>query len=1005
MGWNLFSYERTNAIQPKEFPMKSLILALLSCLLALPATAQDRPPPALMVKTGEASKPLLLKRVAVDARILGNVAETRLTLTFGNPLDRDLAGDLYIPLPEGSTVSGYALDIAGVMVDGVVVEKDKARQVFEIEVRKGVDPGLVEWVKGNTFKTRVYPIPAGGSRTVMIRYVSEVLPVNGVSRYRLPLDYRDPVDELSIRVEVVKPGAAPAVEAGGPEGLTFDAWRDSFVAEAVVKGKPLTEDLVIRLPIPPAESAAVEVAPDGTCFVQVLDTPKPPGVVQKGKLSRVTILWDASGSRGATDHAREIGLLGKWFSKLPGKVKVDLVLFRHATETRRFTVKKGNAEALLEFLGKVAYDGGTQMGALSPASGKAPDLYLLFSDGLSTFGTEEPTGFKAPVYVLSDDTAANHPFLRHIARSTGGAYFNLRRLADADVLQGMGWSPFSFLRMEVISGALDGVFPDSPRPVAGGFTLAARLRSETAEVILHYGYGSKSFVKKTHRLSRKDAPAGTLLETFWAQKQIQDLLAIPERNRDELIRVGRQFGLVTPGTSLMVLERLDQYVEHSIAPPKSLTEMRAKYFEIVENRKKEAEEEIGRKKEEVLAQWNERVEWWGRTFDYPPDFRIQSEEEKAAEGEDGVVMGTGSGAGAGGVGAGRVATHERREVLRITPASATDMAAPSAEREERSAPMKKCKEKNGGDQGPAPEPKPQITIKPWDPETPYLKALAEAPKGRGFPIYMAQRKEHGTSPAFFLDCAGFFYREGNKQLGLQVLSNVAELELENHRLLRVLGHRLAQQGELGYAQAVFEEVLRLRPEEPQSYRDLALVLDGQDKLPRAMELLYHVVLHEWDRFEGIEIIALMELNRVIAKAKRAGVEEIPVDKRFVKLLDTDVRIILTWDTDMTDMDLWVTEPSGEKAYYSNNRTTIGGLVSRDFTNGYGPEEYLLKKRMTGKYKIEVNFYGSSAPELTGPTTLQVEVFTNYGRPDEERKAITLRLDKAEDVIHVGEVTF
>ena len=978
--------------------MRSLIFALLSCLLALPAAAQNRPPPALMVKTGEASEPLLLKRVAVDARIFGNVAETRLTLTFGNPLDRDLAGDLYIPLPEGSTVSGYALDIAGVMVDGVVVEKDKARQVFEIEVRKGVDPGLVEWVKGNTFKTRVYPIPAGGSRTVMIRYVSEVLPIEGVSRYRLPLDYRDPMDELSIRVEVVKPGAAPAVEAGGPEGLAFSAWRDSFVAEAVVKGKPLTEDLVIRLPVAPAEAAAVEVAPDGTCFVQILDTPKPLGVVQKNKLIKVTILWDASGSRGATDHAREIKLLGKWFSDLPGKIKVDLVLFRHAAETHRFKVKKGNAKALLKFLGEVAYDGGTQMGALSPSSGKAPDLYLLFSDGLSTFGKEEPTGFNAPVYVLSDDTAANHPFLRHIARSTGGAYFNLRRLADADVLLGLGWSPFSFLRMEVVSGALDGVFPDSPRPVAGAFTLAARLRSETAQVVLHYGYGSKSFVSKTHRLSRKDAPTGTLLETFWAQKRIQDLLAIPERNRDELIRVGRRFGLVTPGTSLMVLERLDQYVEHRIAPPKSLTEMRAKYFEIVENRKKEAEEEIGRKKEEVLAQWNERVEWWGRTFDYPPDFRIQGEEEKAAEDEDGAVMGYGG----GGSGAGGGAVVERRfaVMLRSSPE-----AAPIAEREERSAPMKKCKELNGGGEGPAPAPKPEITIKPWDPETPYLKALAAAPKDLRFPIYMAQRKEHGTSPAFFLDCAGFFYREGNKQLGLQILSNVAELELENHRLLRVLGHRLAQQGELGYAQAVFEEVLRLRPEEPQSYRDLALVLDGQDEFPRAMELLYHVVLREWDRFEGIEIIALMELNRVIARAGRAGVEEIPVDKRFVKLLDTDVRIILTWDTDMTDMDLWVTEPSGEKAYYSNNRTTIGGLVSRDFTNGYGPEEYLLKKRMSGKYKIEVNFYGSSAPELTGPTTLQVEVFTNYGRADEERKAITLRLDKAEDVIHVGEVKF
>ncbi len=981
--------------------MRRLILGLLSILLALPATAQDRPPPALLVKTDDTSKPLLLKRVAAEARIHGNVAETRLTLTFGNPLDRVLAGDLYVPLPEGATVSGYALDVAGAMVDGVVVEKDKARQVFEAEVRKGVDPGLVEWTKGNTFKTRVFPIPAGGSRTVMISWVSEILPVDGITRYRLPLDYRDPVDDFSVRIEVVKPGEAPAVEAGGPKGLAFEAWRDSFVAEAVVKGAPLTEDLVVRLPNQPADDAAEEIAEDGTCYVQLVDTPKVPGVTQKSKLSRVVVFWDASGSRGYGDHAREIALLGKWLSSLPGTIQVDLAILRHALEVRRFKVKKGKAGKLLTALREVAYDGGTQMGAIAPLkSSKAPDLCLLFSDGLSTFGAEEPKGLDAPVYVISDDTAANHPFLRHIAQSTGGAYFNLRRVGDSDVLQGLGWTPFSFLRMEVTSGDVDGVYPDGPRPVAGAFTLAARLRSDDAEVVLHYGYGAKTFVKIRHNLTREGAPKGALLEIFWAQQRIQGLLALPEKNRDALIRVGRRFGLVTPGTSLLVLERLEQYVEHKVPPPKSLVDMRKEYFEIVENQKREADELINSKKDEVLTQWKERVDWWERVFEYPPDFRYGAEDgEKSAELLDSAVMGLGSGGSA--AGAGRVMVEEREVGVMLDAPAA---APPSPET--RPAPklaMKKTK--NGGDHGPPPEPKPQIIIKPWDPETPYLKAIAAAPKTDRFSAYLTQRKEHGTSPAFFLDCANLFYREGQADLGLQALSNVAELELDNHRLLRVLGHRLAQQGELAYAKAIFEEVLRLRPEEPQSYRDLAQVLDRMEMFTRAMELLYHVVIHEWDRFDGIEIVALMELNRVIARAKRADVKDIPVDERFVKLLDTDVRIVLTWDTDMTDMDLWVTEPSNEKADYSHNRTTIGGMVSRDFTNGYGPEEYLLKKRLSGTYKIEVNFYGSSAPELTGPTTLQVEVFTNFGRADEERKAITLRLDKAKDVIHVGEVAF
>ncbi len=130
-----------------------------------------------------------------------------------------------------------------------------------------------------------------------------------------------------------------------------------------------------------------------------------------------------------------------------------------------------------------------------------------------------------------------------------------------------------------------------------------------------------------------------------------------------------------------------------------------------------------------------------------------------------------------------------------------------------------------------------------------------------------------------------------------------------------------------------------------------------------------------------------------------------VDQRLIKLLDIDVRIILTWDADMTDMDLWVTEPSGDQANYNNNRTQIGGMVSHEFTQGYGPEEYLLKKSMKGNYTIDVDYFSENAPSILGPVTLQVEVFTNYGRADEEKNTLTVRLEENKDRLRVGKITF
>jgi hypothetical protein len=257
--------------------------------------------------------------------------------------------------------------------------------------------------------------------------------------------------------------------------------------------------------------------------------------------------------------------------------------------------------------------------------------------------------------------------------------------------------------------------------------------------------------------------------------------------------------------------------------------------------------------------------------------------------------------------------------------------------------------------------------------------------------------------------------------------------------LRVLGHRLAQTGQFDLAILTFEEVLKLRPEEPQSHRDLALVLARRakhrlelaDKLDngvdgsaaardrakdnrqraaadyaRAVQLLADVVMGQWDgRFPQIEVIALEELNAMVPEAKAAGVGEVPIDKRLVKLLDVDVRIVMTWHADNTDMDLWVVEPSGEQADYSHNRTTIGGLVSSDFTGGYGPEEYMVRRAMPGVYTIKTNYYGSRAVTLLGAVTIQVDVFTNFGRPNQQRKSITIRLADKQETVTIGEIEF
>jgi hypothetical protein len=995
-------------------------------------TAAVRVPPALLVKIADTkpSEPLAVAKVDVQVVITGFLAETTTTLTFRNDYGRVLEGDLVFPLPEGSTVSGYAVDVQGEMVDGVVVEQHEARVAFEQEVRKGVDPGLVEWVQGNSFRTRVWPIPAHGSRTVRLQYVSDLLTHgdadNREALYQLPLRFRTPIREFLLKVEVVKGPAKPEVREGGLANFRFDRWEDRYVARTEQSDVRFEQDLLIALPQVPRQTAVVETGEDGESYFVINDFPEVRTAERPAGLGprRVGVFWDASLSRQSADKRRELAVLEGWLKRV-GDVDLDLVVFRNTPEApRAFAVRGGNASEALDFLRALAYDGGTDLSVLRFAKGH--DFDLLFTDGLGSLGGKLPQVLDVPVYPISPDLQADHALLTHIARRSGGEAFNLQRLADAEVIGSLGVPPFAFLSVDAGPGTVADVLPNGRTPVHGRFTLTGRLRADEAELTLHYGVGAPAESRR-YTLRRADAVAGRIVPRFWAQQRAADLSVLSEQNHDELLRLGRRFGIVTPGASLLVLETVDQYVQHGIEPPRTRPQARAEYLrrlqeQQVAEKRKEADK-LGR----VIAMWKSRVEWWEREFKYEAGVRQRASREEVLASEEGVDEGGVPGGVVGGVVGG------------LPEATAPARAPSSTPRPSLAAPMERAASRSlqrgaapapdatvaGKDVARPPAGGATIVLKPWDPDTPYLTAIRRAGPSRAYQAYLAERKAFGGSPAFYLDCADYFLREGPPAIGLRILTNIPELQLEEPRLLRVAAHRLQQVGEIDLAIGLFEKVLRLRPEEPQSLRDLALALEARadarlrkerhgsrliaaDYL-RAIKLLSDVVMGEWDaRFPEIEVIALEEANRMIAVLDRDpgfGHPATPIDARLRRPLDVDVRIALTWDTDQTDMDLWVVEPSGEKCFYSHPLTTIGGMISHDFTSGYGPEEYLARRALRGEYQVKANFYGSRSQTLTGPTTVQAVVITNFGRPEEERQAMTLRLTTAREVVDVGTLRF
>jgi uncharacterized protein YfaP (DUF2135 family) len=106
----------------------------------------------------------------------------------------------------------------------------------------------------------------------------------------------------------------------------------------------------------------------------------------------------------------------------------------------------------------------------------------------------------------------------------------------------------------------------------------------------------------------------------------------------------------------------------------------------------------------------------------------------------------------------------------------------------------------------------------------------------------------------------------------------------------------------------------------------------------------------------------------------------------------------------------VKDPHGETCYYGNSETAIGGRISQDITQGYGPEQCMLKQAVKGKYEVFVNYYGDSQVKAEGPSTIMAEIYSKYADKSEERQVVCLQMSKenkqtADGLIKVAEFEF
>lgn len=962
----------------------ALVLAIVGTILAATASAQKiaAPPPErwtrpqLTVAAG-ADLPVRLQQVAVQSTVRGRLAVTEISMSFYNPNNRILEGELQFPLLDGQQILSFAMDVNGRLREAVPVEKARGQAVFEDITRVRIDPGLLQITQGNNFKLRVYPIPALSVKQVVLR-VSETLRANnGRLIYRLPLEYSTTLDNFRLDLNIAGAQSAPIPSHGRLDGLAFERVAGGGYRAQISRDRYAGRGMLELAMQPRPGTQAYTQNFDGRNYF-FAEVAVPVRSATRTLPRTVGLIWDSSGSGATRDHGREFALLDAYFKRLRNG-EVRLTRLRDAAErSETFRIVNGDWQALRSALEATPYDGATNLGAFEADAGVGE--YLLFSDGLANFGERPFAAPKVPVYTISAATRSDPALLRQIAEAGGARFIDLINdtpaAATAKLLT-------ATTRVSVL--AADGAtqlqlaspFPDDGRVAVTGVLTEAATRVRLG--IMHPN-APTAIVEVPVRAG--EAPLA-MVAALWARMKIEALEAQFDLNRAEIRRLGQTFRLVTRETSLIVLDRIEDYVRFEIVPP---AELLADYERLRQVAARGHGAERNAHLENVVHRFQEKISWWSRDFPHG-DKPAPQKAVRPLEGANG-----------------RLREMDRRDA----PARNEAMpAAPEARIMQRmemgkSSGMRSAADALAATPADAAAATATIQLKKWEPDAPYATRMRNASVENVYRVYLDERAGYLNSTAFFLDAADILFDRQQPELALRALSNLAEMDLENRHILRVLGYRLLQSQRAALAVPVFRKVLELLPEEPQSYRDLGLALAADRQFQKAIDALYDVVIKPWHgRFPDVEIITLAELNAIIATCGEK-LDLSRVDPRLRKNLPLDLRVVLTWDADNTDIDLWVTDPNGEKAYYGNRLTYQGGRMSLDFTGGYGPEEFSLKNAKPGRYKVEAQYFGDRQQKVTGPTTLQVTLATKFGSAGHKEQAITLRLKGRSETIYVGE---
>ena len=570
---------------------------------------------------GTPAKKLGIAKQVVHGVIRDGIAETEVEQTFSNPGSQPIEGWYWFTVPANAIVTSFALDTNGVLVEGEIIERHEAAARYAAAVRQANDPALLEWVDGRSYRARIFPIPASGTRRVVLRYVELLSSVEGKTRYVYPLRSEDPVrfDEFALSIDLGTGGpeleVATSLDATLEQGSRLVTMRRSgYVPQAdfqlemspKVAGSPLRAwrfgagadqaDYVMLRYVPDHDVSFATLPPAKGEVVVVVDTS---GGGDEGARAERTAAAEAI-LRALSDEDR--------FALVALDVAPDVVYPKEGLAS----ATDAEVSKALEKLSDHGIAGATDLGsmfepALERLHGAEQPAIVYVGDGNPTSGETSADGLmdrmrrslsgsRARFFAVGVGADARHDLLQQLTRAGSGQYF---RINEADETTGQALRLTSAIKtptvtdLDVDLGAgLDQPFYSAAGKLARGeeLVLLARTHHDLPKTVTIKGRVAGKDFRSDYPLVLESSATTALVPRLWAAEYVRRLLGSgtgADENRSKVLDLGVEYGLMTPYTSILALESDAAYAQQGI--PRRVSKLRGVRLTSIQNDRQEEE--------------------------------------------------------------------------------------------------------------------------------------------------------------------------------------------------------------------------------------------------------------------------------------------------------------------------------------------------------------------------------------------------------------------------------